>query len=519
MNQAAGLFGPVPQAARVSRGIAWASRSPWAVAGTVFAIFGLWLAGMYARGYDARNSIVLGTRYVQMSHRSSVIRYDPTYRYPGGPSGYDGQFFYFIAVDPLRARYYMDSPSYRYTKILYPVVARLLALGQAGLVPFALILTNWLAIAATAGALGAWLRRKGMSPWFALVYALCPGVWVSFERDLTEPLSYALVITAVYFYDFGGRYRWASSGILFALAILARDKAAIFAGIYGAGMLLSGADSWVEGHWQGWRDRRALEPVGGEGTPKPRVVAPAQPQLAADVMRTEDGTRTRRVEAWAGEGAAPRGESTRGANQDEDVREHTATERRATGLRATSTKFARDAVGMMLRNGWKAAAFGAIALGPYLAWRRFVQHWLHAAGSVSGVSTSYQAAPLSGVLTSALSTATKVMYLFVLFIPALLCAGMALWAVVRRVWAVPVALLLVLIEVSVVSLNVDYFVDVYGVLRVEAGVILAATLCLPYFGRLTRGNSLWFYACSGGWLLLTVGYMAVAPAWLLAGRA
>jgi hypothetical protein len=60
---------------------------------------------------------------------------------------------------------------------------------------------------------------------------------------------------------------------------------------------------------------------------------------------------------------------------------------------------------------------------------------------------------------------------------------------------------------------------VYGALRVEAGLILAATLCLPYFGRLTRGNALWFYACSGGWLLLTAGYMLLAPAWLLSGRA
>jgi hypothetical protein len=97
--------------------------------------------------------------------------------------------------------------------------------------------------------------------------------------------------------------------------------------------------------------------------------------------------------------------------------------------------------------------------------------------------------------------------------------GMGIWALVRRVWAVPVVTLLVLIELSVVSLGVDYFVDVYGVLRVEAGVILAATFCLPYFARVTRGNSLWFYASSGGWLLLTMGYVLLAPAWLLGGRA
>jgi len=169
---------------------------------------------------------------------------------------------------------------------------------------------------------------------------------------------------------------------------------------------------------------------------------------------------------------------------------------------------------------WRSAGiFGVVALAPYLLWRLFLRHWLHVATSVSGVSTNYEAAPLAGALSSAIDTTTRVMYLFVLFIPAIICVGMGLWALVRRVWAVPVFLLLVLVELSVVSLNPGYFVDVYGVLRVEAGVILAATFCLPYFARLTRGNSLWFYACGAGWLLLTVGYMLLAPAWLLGGRA
>lgn len=399
--------------------------SPWAVAGTVFLIYGLWLAAMFHNGYDARDSIVLGQNFVMKSHESSVIRFDPRYHYPPGGSGYDGQFFYFIAVDPLHARYYMDNASYRYTKILYPVTARLLALGQAPLVPYTLITVNWLAIAATAGILGAWLRRNRMSPWFALAYALCPGVWVSFQRDLTEPLSYALVALGVYLYDFGGRYRALWAGIAFALAILARDKAAIFAGVYGLGLLLRGLD-------------------------------------------------LRRV---------------------------------------------RELAGTARRNiGW-AAAFGALALGPYLLWRQFLHHWLRQAVSVAGVSTNYQSAPLAGAFMQGVSTETRLLFLFALFIPAAICIVMGLWALVRRVWSVPVVTLLVLIELSIVTLNPGYFADVYGVLRVEAGVILAATLCLPAFNRLTRGNTFWFVASSAGWLFLPVSYALLAPAWLLGGRA
>jgi hypothetical protein len=493
----------VPLAAEARPGRrAWArvGRSPWAVAGAVFLVYGLWLAAMFSKGYDARDSIVLGKNYVQMSHASSAIKVDPHFSYPVGGSGYDGQFFYFIAVDPINARYYMDSPSYRYTKILYPVVARVLALGQVGLVPYTLILTNWLAIAGAAGLLGAWLRRKGLSPWFAVVYALCPGIWVSFERDLTEPLSYALVVLAVYLYDSRSRYRFATSGLAFALAILARDKAAIFAGVYGLGILLRGLEAAVQSVWGSRGSRGGAFGMVGWSGPRRRS---AELQTGAEVQRSAEirGSDELRGDGRNGTRAVPYGAPASGS------------------LQAGSY---RDFMAIGLRNLVEAGIFGALALGPYLLWRLFVRHWLHVAASVAGVtgvSTSYESAPLSGVLSSGIGTTTRVMYLFVLFIPALICALMGVWALLRGVWAVPVITLLVLIELSVVGLGADYFVDVYGVLRVEAGVILAATFCLPYFGRLTRGNALWFYACSGGWLLLTMGYMLLAPAWLLAGRA
>jgi hypothetical protein len=416
-------LGAVPRAgARPWAGVA---TSPWAVAGTVFLVYGLWLAAMFHNGYDARDSIVLGKTFVLKSHSSSVIKLDRHYTYPGGASGYDGQYFYFIAVDPLHARYYMDNAGHRYTKILYPAAAGLPAFGRASLVPYTLILINWLAIAGTAGLLALWLRRKGASPWFALIYALCPGVWVSFQRDLTEPLSYGLVALAVYLYDFGGRYRAVWSGLAFAGAVLTRDKAAIFAAVYGLGFVLRGFD-----------------------------------------LRQ------------------PRGLSDR-----------------------------------IIRNGVQGGVFGILALGPYLVWRQVVGHWLRTAVSTSGVSTSYQAAPLSGAVMQGLNVETRLLFLFVLFIPAAICAAMGIWALVRRVWTVPIVTLLVLIELSVVTLNPGYFADVYGVLRVEAGVILAAILCIPAFGKLTRGNQLWLYACGGGWLFLTVAYALLAPAWLLGGRA
>jgi hypothetical protein len=185
--------------------------------------------------HDPRYFIDIGSRFVQQSHASEVIRYDPSFRYASDPTGYDGQFVYYIALDPLNARYYLDSPAYRYTRILYPLTARLLAVGQAGLVPYAMIVINWLAVGLSAGALAAWLKRHRLSALLALVYAFYAGVLIALRYDLTEILSFALVIAAIYLFDVR-RWRFRAAG-LFALAGLARETALIFALIYGLSLL------------------------------------------------------------------------------------------------------------------------------------------------------------------------------------------------------------------------------------------------------------------------------------------
>jgi hypothetical protein len=48
-----------------------------------------------------------------------------------------------------------DVPAYRYQRILYPVAARALALGNADLVPWTLIIVNVIALMA-----GVWLPRS-----------------------------------------------------------------------------------------------------------------------------------------------------------------------------------------------------------------------------------------------------------------------------------------------------------------------------------------------------------------------
>lgn len=230
--------------------------SPWAVAGCVLMVYAVWIAAYLLGGHDIRDLAVIGTKQLQQSDASAVIHSATAHYIPRDPKGYDGQYAYFIALDPQNARYYTDYPTYRYTRILYPMLARTLAFGQPALIPYTLLLVNWLAIGGGALAVALWLRRKGYSPWLALIYAFAFGVLIGLQGDLTEPLAFVLVACGVYTLDFGfagnERRRIAASAGCFALAALTRETTAVFPVLYGGALLLDGA-AWRGGWRETWR--------------------------------------------------------------------------------------------------------------------------------------------------------------------------------------------------------------------------------------------------------------------------
>jgi hypothetical protein len=132
-----------------------------------------------------------------------------------------------------------------------------------------LIIINWLALAGGTAALAAWLRRKRVSPWFALVYGLYPGLFFGLQRDLSEPLAYGLVGVAVLLFDRmsgphpallrergRGEEAWLwSAAAVFALAALTRETTALFTLLYGAALLVRepGISDWrgrVRANWR-----------------------------------------------------------------------------------------------------------------------------------------------------------------------------------------------------------------------------------------------------------------------------
>lgn len=143
---------------------------------------------------------------------------------PEGTPGYDGQFAYFIASDPLGGWQRCDAPAYRYQRILYPLLAWALALGQPAAVGWTLVAVN---LAALSG--GTWvterlLEGRGVSPWYALVYGLYGGLVAGLRLDLSEPLAMGLVQGALWACE---RRRSLLAALLFALAGLSKETALV----------------------------------------------------------------------------------------------------------------------------------------------------------------------------------------------------------------------------------------------------------------------------------------------------
>ena len=138
--------------------------------------------------------ILVGRHFATPAQLPSGVPVAPTY-------GYDGQFFYRLALNPLnlsKTAYgiRMDR-SYRYMRIGYPTLTWLFSFGQHFLVPAVLVAVNIAAIGAI-GYLGGVFARGGGR--HALAGLLLPGYYgliTSLSRDTAEPLAAACLLAGL----------------------------------------------------------------------------------------------------------------------------------------------------------------------------------------------------------------------------------------------------------------------------------------------------------------------------------
>ncbi len=144
---------------------------------------------------------------------------------------YDGYYSYDIAHDFLEAPFTgdLDKPAYRFQRILYPLIARLLSLGQPALIPWALIVLSFIAIGLGTWLMEAFLIDLGVSRWYALAYGLYGGQLLGLRTSVNEPLTHMLLVAAML--AWAREKRWLAI-IVFGLAGLTKETALIFAVAY-----------------------------------------------------------------------------------------------------------------------------------------------------------------------------------------------------------------------------------------------------------------------------------------------
>jgi hypothetical protein len=157
--------------------------------------------------------------------------------------GYDGRFAYAIAVNPWGSTQDLDQPELRYQRILYPLVVKVLSVGNRALVPWMLVAVNLAASVAAAAALARLLVRRGASAWLTLVLVLSLGFLLALRMDLLEPMALALSLWA---WEAMERRRVALGAVLLAIGALAKETTIVF------------TLSWALAAWFGGRRRAAL---------------------------------------------------------------------------------------------------------------------------------------------------------------------------------------------------------------------------------------------------------------------
>jgi hypothetical protein len=149
--------------------------------------------------------------------------------------GYDGQFYYRMAVAPFSVAPIVDGitfdhPAKRLERFLYPLLAWAVSFGHAGAAVWALFALNLAGV----GAIG-WVgcdlaRRLDLGPAFPLALLLWPGLIVTLTHDTTEIAGAALLLGALSAYL---GQRLVLYAVLAACATLARETTLpVFLGIF-----------------------------------------------------------------------------------------------------------------------------------------------------------------------------------------------------------------------------------------------------------------------------------------------
>jgi hypothetical protein len=167
-------------------------------------------------GGDIRALLCIGDNFYLPAVFEAVPR--------AGPAGYDGQQYAALATDPLLREFdtdkALDAPPYRATRILFPLLAWVLALGKPAPAIIAYQLLCWCLGLAAVFLLARWLGEEGRSPWWVLPLICSAGLAAPMLRSTPDAAALFLMLAALWLH---GRGRSAPALAVATAAVLARE--------------------------------------------------------------------------------------------------------------------------------------------------------------------------------------------------------------------------------------------------------------------------------------------------------
>jgi hypothetical protein len=144
--------------------------------------------------HNIANFILVGRHFANPAQLPAGIPLQPTY-------GYDGQFFYRMALNPANlantAYGIRVDHTYRFMRIGYPALTWLLSAGQHALVPDVLVAVNVLSVGALAYFGGMFAVWGGRNALWGLLPTCYFGLITSVARDTSEPLAAACLLAGL----------------------------------------------------------------------------------------------------------------------------------------------------------------------------------------------------------------------------------------------------------------------------------------------------------------------------------
>ena len=196
--------------------------APLAVTAAVFFVF--LFASLARHGYNPGYFVMAGRNFTDARALPPGI---PVVT----PDGYDGQFYYRLALDPFTNKQTdhgirLDNPMWRQQRIGYPLTVWALSLGRAELVPAMMLFVNYAALCLMGWMGGLYARSLGRHALWGLALPFYPGFLITLSRNTTEILQVCLLLGSFVLLR---RSRFVGAALLLGMAALTKETSLLVA--------------------------------------------------------------------------------------------------------------------------------------------------------------------------------------------------------------------------------------------------------------------------------------------------